>query len=276
MKKQILISTILYLFVSLVLLVALYGFLHKQVDVIIPSLLIMLVSLILLFMLNSHILKQKFEVDENVLHLTKEILHELAIPLSTIQANSLLLKRTLKEDEKSLKRLQRIEDSSKRLERLYGELIYSIKKEIKTVERENVALELLVEERVNTMKMLHRNPFLLELEPQNVLVDKIGFEKMFDNLLTNAMKYSAKESLITVKLKDSILSVQDRGVGMDEMELLSIYERYFQLDNSKQGEGIGLALVKAYCDDEKIKIDIESKKEKGTKVDLNLRDIVVL
>ena len=275
MKKQILVSILIYFFVFLLLMVALYGFFYEDVEIVISSLPLVVVSLVFAFMLNSYILKQKFEVDDNVLHLTKEILHELAIPISTIQANALLLKRTLKEDEKAVKRLNRIEDSSKRLERLYEELIYSIKKEIKSVERENVALAGLIEERVNTMKMLHRNSFSLEIEECTIWVDKIGFEKMFDNILTNAMKYSTKESTIKITLNDSILSIEDKGIGMDEIELLGIYERYFQLDNSRYGEGIGLALVRAYCDDEKIKIDIFSIKGEGTKVCLDLTALVI-
>jgi len=275
MKKEILISIFIYFFVFIVLVVALYGFFYEDVEIVIPSLLLGVASLILGFMFNSYVIKQKLEVDDNVLHLTKEILHELTIPISTIQANSLLLKRTLKEDEKSLKRLARIEDSSKRLERLYDELIYSIKKEIKTVEREKVALKGLIEERVKIMSMLNRNILSLELEEHTLRVDKIGFEKMFDNILTNAMKYSPKESTITIMLQNSILSIEDKGIGMNEMELLNIYERYYQLDNNLHGEGIGLALVKAYCDDEKIKINITSKKGVGTKVSLNLSNLIV-
>ena len=195
MKKQILLLIPLYL---LVLVVIVYGFIYEEIEIIIPSLLILVILLILGFMFNSYTLKQKYEIDENVLHLTKEILHELAIPISTIQANTLLLRRTCKENEKSLKRLSRIDDSSKRLERLYEELLYSIKKEIQTVECEKIDLVLLIEERVKVMKLLNRNDFVLSLEAHNVLVDKIGFEKMLDNLLNNAMKYSPKESQIEV------------------------------------------------------------------------------
>ena len=272
MKKQILFFIILYL---IVLSIILYGFLYEHVEVLIPSLLILVILLILGFIFNSYVLKQKYEIDDNVLHLTKEILHELAIPISTIQANSLLLKRTLKDDAKSMKRLGRIEDSSARLEKLYEELLYSIKKEIKTVEREEFDLRLLVEERVETMKMLQRNPFELDVESCKVFVDKIGFEKMFDNILTNAMKYSDKKNMISISLNNKILEVRDRGIGMDSKELEHVYQRYYQSDKGVSGNGIGLALVKAYCKDEMITISIHSEKEKGTRVHLNLKKIVV-
>ena len=67
------------------------------------------------YIIASHLLAPKAEQDANLSQLSSEILHELNIPLSTIKANTSLLAKRL-EDEKSLKRLKRIEDSSVRLE----------------------------------------------------------------------------------------------------------------------------------------------------------------
>jgi len=93
---------------------------------------------------------------------------------------------------------------------------------------------------------------------------------MLDNLLSNAMKYSSKESPIEVTLNNQILSVKDQGVGMSSTELLRMHERYYQADDNKEGNGIGFALVKTYCDEEGIEIHIHSEKGVGTNVDLNL------
>jgi len=270
MKKQILISTLIYSLSITLLLTLLYTLINHQIGFIIASLIVVAISLAFGYILNSYILSQKFKIDENLLHLTKEILHELNIPISTIQANSSMLKRTLKNNEKALKRLSRIDDSTKRLTRLYSELIYSIKKEIHTIEKESVELEKLIKERVAVLSLQNRNHFKLEIEPLIVTVDKIGFEKMLDNILINAMKYSSRDKTIYITLKDNILSIKDQGIGMDETELISIFERYYQNDHNIGGEGIGLALVKAYCDNEKIKIWISSQKGKGTTVSFDL------
>jgi len=270
MKKPIIITLFLLAFAFLALLGTLYGLFNEKVEFVIRSLFILVILLVLGYMLNSYFLNQKFHIDDNVLHLSREILHEINIPISTIQANTALLKRTLLEDSKALKRLQRIEDSSKRLERLYEELVYSIKKEIHTIERENFLAENLIAERISVMKLLNRNPFVLELESTTLYADKIGFEKMFDNLIENAMKYSSKEKPIVVTLKEHILMIKDQGIGMDDSSLRSIFKRYYQQDKAQQGKGIGLALVKDYCDKEKIKITINSKVEEGTIIKLNL------
>ena len=273
MKRQIWIATLLYTISMIVLFGLLYTFSNTQISFLLVIFLLLLLSLGFGYILSSYILSQKFRIDESLLHLTKEILHELNIPISTIQANSTLLKRALKENEKALVRLGRIDDASKRLERLYMELIYSIKKEIHSVEKEQVDVEMLIKERCDILKLQKRNEFILDIEPFDICVDRIGFEKMLDNILINAMKYSDKNSPITIKLDDNIISIKDSGVGMDEVELITIYERYYQADYHVSGEGIGLALVKAYCDDEKIRIDISSQKGVGTVVRLDLLNV---
>ena len=279
MNRHIFISTLLYVVSIIVLLFGFYVFLEargfSKSSFLIGAWLLILISVVFGYILNAYILSQKFKVDEHLLHLTKEILHELNIPISTIKANTNLLKRTLKENEKSLKRLSRIDASTSRLERLYVELVYSIKKEIHSIEKEEFPLEKLVVERVEEMKLLNRNPFVLKLESHRVYVDKIGFEKVLDNLISNAMKYSDKNATIEITLKNNHLKILDHGIGMDETELITVYERYYQLDNTSYGEGIGLALVKAYCDDEKIKIRINSTKNEGTEVSLDLDSIVL-
>jgi signal transduction histidine kinase len=273
MKKQIWLATMLYTLSTISLLGFLYTLINSNIEFMVATLFVTLLSLGFGYTLSSYILSQKFKIDENLLHLTKEILHELNIPISTIQANSKLLRRMLEDNEKALKRLGRIDDSSIRLERLYLELIYSIKKEILSIEKELFRVDILIEERVAIFERLRRNPFLLYIEPLNISVDRIGFEKMLDNILTNAMKYSDKNEPIIIRLEENILTIEDKGIGMEEVELISIYERYYQSDNSSLGEGIGLALVKAYCDEEKIKILISSQKGEGTKVSFDLLKI---
>ncbi len=149
----------------------------------------LIVSSILGYILNSYILSQKFNTDKKLLHITKEIIHELKIPIATIRANIALLERSQRENQKSIKRLKRIKNSIIRLERLYQELVYSIKKGIEIIEKSRADVKDIVIDRVNEFKLLNRNQFELDLEPYIVDIDRIGFEKMLDNIIDNAMKY---------------------------------------------------------------------------------------
>lgn len=236
------------------------------------SLILLLFAAMFGYVFISTLLAHHKRIDENLSQLTKEILHELNIPLATIQANTKLIARKL-DDPKSLERISRIEASSKRLERLYRELAYSIKKEFQPIEKECFDLNKVLEERVAVFEAFDRNTFVSEIENYRVTADKIGFEKMIDNILMNAMKYSSKDTPVTLRLTRDTLSISDQGVGMSETELLKIYERYYQADSTKEGEGIGLALVKSYCDSEGIDIQIKSQKHVGTTVFLNLKKI---
>ncbi|PHS41045.1 MAG: two-component sensor histidine kinase [Sulfurovum sp.] len=277
-RKELLIAGVIYFVTMFTLLTAVYRFLENwhlsQFNFFAAGVLVILVALGWGYVLSALIFAPKKQMEDTLTSLTNDIIHELNIPLSTIKANSEMLKKTM-QDEKSLKRIRRIEDASVRLKKLYDELVYSIRKEMHSIEKEVFDLEGLVKERVSVFQDQKRNPFHLILEPFVIEVDKIGFEQMLDNLLSNAMKYSSKESPVKVTLKDQSLSVKDQGVGMSSTELLRMHERYYQADDKNDGAGIGFALVKAYCDQEGIEIYIQSEKDVGTNVDLNLSKVHV-
>jgi len=276
LKKKTLLAALGYFSSVAILLSFIYWFLKNEGfsenSYIIASFLVLFLAAGWGYIIAAHLLAPKEEQDANLSHLSSEILHELNIPLSTIKANTALLEKRL-DDEKSLKRLQRIHASSDRLERLYAELVYSIKKEIAPVVKEQFSLKKLLLERIEVFETFERNRFVLEVDDLELKADKIGFEKMIDNLLMNAMKYSEKALPITITLEKKVLTIADKGIGMSETQLLKVYERYYQADSKKEGQGIGLALVKAYCDEEKIMITIHSQKDLGTSVLLDLTQV---
>jgi len=268
--------TLIYLLSVLLLLAVLYGFLSAngfdRETFLIGAGVLSLAAFGLGYILSGDLLTPKWEMDERFAHLSREILHELNIPLSTIDANAAMLKRKTT-DTKSQRRLDRITSASHRLKRLYDELAYTINREIHIVEKEHFHLAALLEERIEVLKGFDRNVFDLELSDMTLFADKIGFEQMIDNLLNNAMKYSDKTLPITISTEESSLLIRDEGIGMSEEELVRIFERYYQTNENQKGEGIGLALVKAYCDESKIGIIILSEPDKGTTVKLDLKQV---
>jgi len=270
---SLLYATSVYLLSVLLLLTLLYWFLtvngFEEENFITGAAVVAVMAMIVGYMLSGDILAPKQEMDAKFTHLSREILHELNLPLSTIEANTTMLKKTLS-DEKAQRRLSRIDAASVRLKRLYDELSYTINKEIYNIEKEAFSLPVLIGERVEVLKELGRNPFVLELSDITLFADRIGFEQMIDNLLSNAMKYSSKESPIKISMQGNELLIEDQGIGMHEGELVRIFERYYQSDQNHKGEGIGLALVKAYCDESRIAIAILSDPGRGTTVKLDL------
>ena len=218
-------------------------------------------------------LESKESQDKLLEHLIRESLHEINLPISTIEANIKMLKAKL-EDEKSLKRAKRIEEALDRLKRLYNLLAYNLKREIYEIEKEEIELDKLVKDRVEFFKELNRNKFELNLTQLKIKTDKIGLEQTIDNIIENAMKYSKKDTTIRITIDGTKLIVQDRGIGIENSELSLIYQRYYQSDDNFTGEGIGLSIVKRYCDKEGIGLKIESKKGVGTKVLLDFKRII--
>jgi len=276
LRKELIFAAVIYFVTMFTLLTVVYRFLEtwhlSAFNFFIAGALVLLIAIGWGYVLTSLIFAPKKQMEDTLTSLTNDIIHELNIPLSTIKANTAMLKKTM-EDEKSLKRIQRIDDASLRLKKLYDELVYSIRKEMHIIEKERFDLKSLLEERIEIFKEQKRNPFELILKPYEIEVDKIGFEQMLDNIVSNAMKYSPKEASIYITFENGILTIEDRGVGMSETELLRVHERYYQADDKKDGEGIGLSLVKAYCEDEGIDIQITSQKGAGTTVTLNISKV---
>lgn len=129
----------------------------------------------------------------------------------------------------------------------------------------------LIDERLAFLKPLYPHvQWEIMNEPCLVTLDRKGFGKVIDNLVDNGVKYSPSAALITLSLHDNKLSICDEGLGMDEMTLVHIFDRYYQSDSTMAGYGIGLGLVKRYCDRYKIGLHVHSQLGEGTCVTLEL------
>ena len=69
------------------------------------------------------------------------------------------------------------------------------------------------------------------------------------------------------------MSIFNKGVGIDTKNIMLVFDRYFQENSQNIGYGIGLAVVKEFCDKNSIGINIESF-EDGNKINLNLKSIL--
>jgi signal transduction histidine kinase len=209
----------------------------------------------------------------NLQNLSKETLHELNLPISTIMTNSHMLKKNI-ENEKDLKRLSRIETACAMLQQRYNELDYMIKKQTLQVIKENFNLDELIKSRVEFLQAIYPHIiFNLELHSMQIFSDKIGLSKVIDNIIDNGVKYSPNSNIINIKLTDNVLQIQDYGCGMDEVELLQIFDNYYQSNENMQGFGIGLSMVKRFCDMQNIKLSFDSTPDSGTTVLLKFKEI---
>ena len=209
---------------------------------------------------------------ENLQNLSKETLHELNLPITTIVTNIHLLKKSL-ENEKDLKRLSRIESACGMLEERYNELDYMIKLQSSNIIKETFSLNELIEQRILFLRGIYPDvEFNLELKSTQITNDKVGLSKIIDNLIDNGVKYSQNIHKISVKLDNYTLNITDYGQGMDEVEIMQVFNNYYQSNEEVQGFGIGLSIVKRFCDKNKVLLNIKSKQNKGTTVSLKFKE----
>jgi len=263
----------LFLIVEILLFILLYQF-NRHFDFWISVAILTPVILFIGYVLYNFLSEQKQQQDRLLEHIIRETLHEINLPISTIEANINMLSKNIN-NPKDLKKIDRVSSSLDRLKRLYNHLSYNLKKEIAPIEKERLDLKEFIEDRVAFFKEFNRNSFKLNLTNLIINVDKIGLEQSIDNIIENAMKYSSKDSDILIYLKDSKLIIQDFGIGIEQDELSLIYQRYYQENSTNSGEGIGLSIVKSFCDKSKILLKIESKKGVGTKVILDFKNLVI-
>ena len=213
------------------------------------------------------------EYVKNLQNLSKETLHELNLPISTITTNTQMLQKNI-DNDKNLKRVLRIENACKMLKQRYSELDYLIKMQTKQVVNETFFLDELVKERVEFLQKIYPYiTFNLTLSKYELFIDKIGLSKVIDNLIDNSVKYSGDSKVIDIMFDNNMLLIRDYGIGMDEVELLKIFDNYYQINRDMQGFGIGLTMVKRFCDENGVELIFDSAPNNGTTVKLKFNKL---
>lgn len=104
-----------------------------------------------------------------------------------------------------------------------------------------------------------------------VISDKKWLGFAFEQLLSNAIKYTKSGGEISINISESKLIIEDNGIGIYEEDLPRIFEQSFTGLNGryeKKSSGLGLYLCKKTLDKLQHKIEITSEVNKGTKVDI--------
>jgi len=219
--------------------------------------------------------------------LVANVSHDLRTPLATIQGyiETILIKAdTLSEDERK-KYMHTIFNSTERLKNLVSELFelsklearetkpnpepFSLAELVQDIQQKN---SLLAEEK--NIKLEVKFPFDLPM----VYADIGMMEKVIQNLLDNAIKFTSTNGNVLIKLSpqqnEILVEIQDTGQGISRDELLHIFDRYQRNQRSGQKEneglGLGLAIVKRIMEVHELEIDVESVPDKGTVFSFNI------
>jgi len=101
---------------------------------------------------------------------------------------------------------------------------------------------------------------------------KIDFEKVFSNLISNAIRYNSEKGKVIINSRSDqdqlTISVSDTGIGIPKNDESKIFSEFYRSENAKKhisfGTGLGLSLVKQIIDNYNGIIKVESELDKGT------------
>lgn len=114
-----------------------------------------------------------------------------------------------------------------------------------------------------------------------VSIDRMRFIQVISNFLNNADKFTRSGSVtlgcsVDKEHRKVSVYVQDTGKGIDEKELMMIFDRFYKTDEFEQGSGLGLSICKVIIERLCGRIEVQSEIGKGSRftVILSLMDIV--
>ena len=217
---------------------------------------------------NSYIREKQFSSD---------VSHELRTPVSVILTESqysLEYADTLKEAKDSFSVIQR---QAKKMSELINQImeLSKIEKQFIIPTKKINFSEIIEKILLDYKNLIDKKNIKISKEiEENIFIigDKIMIERLLDNLLNNAMKFTKNE--IKIKLysenENCILEVEDNGIGMSEEFKNLIWGRFYQINDSRnkkinKGFGLGLFLVSKIIEQHNAVINVESELNKGTK-----------
>lgn len=227
---------------------------------------IVCILLLSFYFLNSFSVPFK-HVNEKLDDFIKESMHEINTPLSIINVNVDLFDSIHGKN----KYFNRIKSATKSLATIYNDMDYLIKQNRVDYKNELICLDDYVQDRVEYFELICQlKNITLKLSVHtktHIIFNPTKLQRIIDNTLSNAIKFSHKNSTIEVTIKEAeegnvSLSFRDYGQGIKNPE--KIMGRYYREDEYKNGFGIGMSIVKSIIDEADITLEIKSKLSQGS------------
>jgi len=206
----------------------------------------------------------------------KDSAHDINTPVSALMMSVSTLKKEINIDKRIM---NHISISSKLIAQIYNSLSFIAFNDKEIVVNEKVDLKDIIYESIKFFEEIAKNKsnnIISDIDSTIILIDRSHIQKVINNLISNAIKYSHTKTDILISLKNNILTIEDKGIGIDTKDQSTIFNRYERKTNSVGGFGIGLNIVKSVCDNYNIGINIESKLGIGTTFSLDFSKSIVV
>jgi signal transduction histidine kinase len=220
---------------------------------------------------NEKLLRRLKNSNDELNEYAHTVSHDLKTPLQSIEALVSWIKLDNKEnlDKATLQNIALIESTVETMDQLIINILkYS---EVGTVIREEVDVDLnLILKKLKTVMVTSENITINILSKlPKVKGDTTKFQQLFQNLISNAIKFNrGKKGIVEIdyieKKSFHQFSVKDNGIGIAKKYHKQIFKIFESLNKSKDSSGIGLSIVKKIVDLYEGNIWLESKPNIGT------------
>ena len=221
-------------------------------------------------LINEHLLEEK-QFSEDILDAQKEFLrhtvHETNTPLSVILTSIELYNMKNKKD----RQLSKIEAAAKNIFNIYDDLSYLVKKDQVSYPKVAIELNEYLRSRIDFFAEVAqlsklKIKFIPFTSDTYVYFNETKLQRIVDNTITNAIKYTLANEEIVIKIE--VLNIEvDFSVSSRSKEIKDkdkIFDSFYREEKNREGFGIGLGLVKNICDEENINILLDSSDAKTT------------
>ena len=213
--------------------------------------------------------------------LTQDVAHELRTPLTSVQGHMEAMLDGIWAMDKD--RLNSCYEEIIRIKKLIGSIedLSGVENENVLLHKEDFDLSRLVARLLNN----YENEFLsknirinYEEAPIMIHADEDKMSQVFNNLLSNALKYSKDHGEITIVAEkegnEIVIRVKDTGIGIAEGDLPFIFERFYRADKSRSrqsgGIGVGLTITRAIIEAHEGTISVNSEFGRGSEFIIRL------
>lgn len=217
-------------------------------------------------------------VEETFIHekqFSSDVSHELRTPITVILAQSGYALDYVDTLDEAMESFEVINRQAKKMTSLINQIMELSKLERQNeIEKERINFSNIILQLLEDYRTLLENSnieLITNIEKDlRIYGNKLMIERLFVNLFTNAMKFT--KTAISVSLnrinKEIILQIKDDGVGIAKEEQKYIWDRFFQINNSRnkdknRGSGLGLSMVNKIAQLHSATIEVESEIGKG-------------
>ena len=208
--------------------------------------------------------------------------HELRTPLAVIQAKTdLLFRSPAATIQDKILDVSTISNESRRLSKLVTNLLTLARSDSDQIEvkKETFHLNELLKEihqQYEEIVMYQEKSLRIEAaEPVTFFGDKARIHQLIVILLDNAMKYTMEGGEILLASGHThssiFLKVKDNGIGIPEMDIPKIFDRFYQSDKARtaaEGTGLGLSIAKWIIEKHHGKTKVQTTLGKGTTIEI--------